>query len=128
MYLDSFTLDSGKVSALLKVDRGPSYKIDSIRVFGDAKISNLYLQRYLDIPNGSIYNKTKLQQVTSKIRQLPYVQEEQPSTLTRLGTGSVLKASKKFVDSGLIRMESERLLLTKEGKLLADGIASDIFV
>ncbi len=39
--LDSVVLrDSGAVSAVLKVDKGPLYKIDSIRVFGNAKISN----------------------------------------------------------------------------------------
>ena len=90
VYLDSFLLDAEKVSAKLKVDRGPAYKIDSIRVFGNAKISNNYLQRYLSIPNGSLYNREKLQQISKKLRELPYLEEEQPSNLTRLGTGSVL--------------------------------------
>ncbi len=44
--LDSITLrDSGEISAVLKVDKGPLYKIDSIRVYGTAKISNDFLQR-----------------------------------------------------------------------------------
>jgi len=36
-------------------------------------------------------------------------------------------ASRKFIDSGLMRSESNSLFLTKEGKLLADGIAADLF-
>ena len=49
--LDSVTLQGeGEVSAKLKIDKGPLYKIDSIRVFGPAKISNDFLQRYLNIP------------------------------------------------------------------------------
>src|SRR5687768_10979166 len=40
------------VSAMLLVDKGPLYKIDSIRLYGDAKISNNFLQRYFELPNG----------------------------------------------------------------------------
>ena len=89
--LDSVMLrDSGDVSAALKVDKGPLYKIDSIRVFGNAKISQEFLQRYLNIPNGSIYRKDRLQIITKKILELPYVQEQQPWSLTMLAEGSVI--------------------------------------
>lgn len=37
------------------------------------------------------------------------------------------KESKKYIDSGLIKLENNSLILTKEGKLLADGIAADLF-
>src|SRR5690242_17918207 len=67
VYLDSLQLDKDKVAALLKVNKGPRYRIDSIRVYGNAKISNNYLQRYLDIPNGSIYNRKKLAGINKKI-------------------------------------------------------------
>jgi oxygen-independent coproporphyrinogen-3 oxidase len=36
--------------------------------------------------------------------------------------------SKKFVDSGLMRNENDHLILTNEGKLLADGIAAALFI
>ena len=36
-------------------------------------------------------------------------------------------ASRKFIDSGLMRSESNSLILTKEGRLLADGMAADLF-
>jgi outer membrane protein assembly factor BamA len=89
--LDSIVLkDSGEVSAALKVDKGPLYKIDSIRVYGNAKISNEFLQRYLNIPNGSIYRKDRLQIISKKILELPYVQEQQPWSLTMLAEGSVV--------------------------------------
>jgi outer membrane protein assembly factor BamA len=89
--LDSVVLrDSGDVSAMLKVDKGPLYKIDSIRVFGNAKISQEFLQRYLNIPNGSIYRKDRLQIISKKILELPYVQEQQPWSLTMLAEGSVI--------------------------------------
>lgn len=89
--LDSVVLkDPGEVSAVLKVDKGPLYKIDSIRVFGSAKISNEFLQRYLNISNGSIYRKERLEIITKKLLELPYVQEQQPWSLTMLAEGAVI--------------------------------------
>ena len=89
--LDSITLHGGgEVSAILKIDKGPLYKIDSIRIFGTAKISNDFLQRYLNIPNGSIYRKDKLKAISRKLLELPYVREAQPWSLTMLGEGSVV--------------------------------------
>jgi outer membrane protein assembly factor BamA len=89
--LDSITLkDSLVISAVLKVDKGPLYKIDSIRIYGTARISNQFLQHYLNIPNGCLYRKDKLQAITKKLLELPYVQEQQPWNLTMLGEGSVV--------------------------------------
>jgi len=90
VFLDSLQLDEDSVSASLKIEKGPLYKIDSIRVFGNVKLSNIFLQHYLDIPNGTIYNNHKVISVSKKILELPYVQEDQPSNLSLLGTGSVL--------------------------------------
>ncbi len=128
VWLDSLQLEEDKVSALLKVNKGPLYKIDSIRLYGNAKISNSYLQRYLDIPNGSVYNKEKLIRINKKIRELTYVEEEKPADLTLLGTGSVLnmylkqrKSSQVNIIIGFLpnnnQLASKKLLITGEGNL-----------
>lgn len=127
--LDSLQLDSDKVSAILTVSKGPQYKIDSIRLVGNAKISNNFLQRYLDIPNGSIYNKEKLLRVNKKIRELIYVEEEKPFDLTMLATGSVLnmylkqkRSSQVNVLIGFLpnndQLSDKKLLLTGEANIL----------
>jgi hypothetical protein len=90
VYLDNLQLQDKTMEGTLKVNQGPLYHIDSIRVIGKAKIANHFLQRYLGIPNGSIYNREKLEQADKKIIDLPYVQSQQPSELLMLGTGSVL--------------------------------------
>ncbi len=90
IFLDSIRLDNDKMEALLRSRKGPLYHIDSIRVFGKAKISRKFLQHYLAIPNGSLYNKEKLEQVTKRLRELPYLQEVQPNDITMLGSGSML--------------------------------------
>ncbi len=97
IYLDSIKMNGAEVEAQLNVYRGPLYKIDSIRVYGDAKVSNLFLQRYLNISNGSIYSKKKLAAVSKKLAELAYVQEEKQSDVTLLATGSVLNLYLKTV-------------------------------
>jgi len=89
--LDSIMLQSsGEVSARLSIEKGPLYRIDSIRVHGTARISNEFLQHYLNIPNGSIYRRERLEAISRKMLELPYVQEQQSWNLTMLGTGSVV--------------------------------------
>lgn len=135
IYLDSLQLEAEKVYALLKVNKGPLYKIDSIRVYGNAKISSDYLQRYLDIPNGSVYKKEKLLGISKRLKELTYVEETQPSNLTMLGTGSVInlylkpkKSSQVNVLVGFLpnndQLSSKKLLLTGEANILLKNALS----
>ena len=99
---DSPVISDGQVSARLHLSRGPLYRIDSIRKNGNAKISSHFLQHYLGIPNGSLFNAEKIDDVGRKLATLPYLQEVQPADVQLLGTGSVLNLylkQKKSVDS-----------------------------
>jgi len=128
IYLDSLQLENDKVSALLKVEEGPIYKIDSIRVFGNTKISNAFIQRYLEISNGSLYNKQKLQRISKKLLELTYVEEEKPSDISMLISGSVLNLYLKTKRSSQFnflfgflpnndQLSNKKLLVTGEGNL-----------
>jgi outer membrane protein assembly factor BamA len=90
VYLDSIRLLDDKMLALLKVNKGPLYQIDSIRVLGKAKINNFFLQQYLGIGNGSVYNREKLDRVGKRLLELPYLEQLQNPDLTMLGSGAVL--------------------------------------
>jgi outer membrane protein assembly factor BamA len=71
VYLDSVIVTNEQINAALKVNTGILYHIDSIRIIGNAKIKNNFLQRYLNIANNSIYNTQTLQQVSQRILELP---------------------------------------------------------
>jgi outer membrane protein assembly factor BamA len=90
IWLDSMVFNNEKLEANLKIEKGPLYSVDSIRVYGDASISNRFLQRYLDLKNGEFYQKKKLQSITKKILELPYLQQQQAWDMTMLGTGAVV--------------------------------------
>ncbi len=85
--LDSVEINQGSIQALLNVEKGPLYKIDSIHIIGQAKISVDYMERYLGIPEGSIYRKDRLLLISRRIQELPFVQEERPWSVSMLGTG-----------------------------------------
>jgi len=141
LFLDSLQLQNdGAIAASLKVDAGPLYHIDSLRLYGSARISNYFLQRYLDMPNGSIYKKEKLQAISKKISELPYVQEQQPWDLTMLGTGSVVnlylkqkKSSEINILVGFLpandQLVNNKLLVTGEANInLRNALGSGEFI
>jgi outer membrane protein assembly factor BamA len=128
VYLDSLEINDEKISALLKLEKGHLYKIDSIKVNGDVKISNTFLQKYLDLPDGSPYNRDKLRKISKKLRDLPYVQEEKPSDLSLLSMGSILNLYLKPKRSSQInvllgflpnnnQLTSKKLLVTGEANI-----------
>jgi outer membrane protein assembly factor BamA len=88
--LDSVMINQGAINAVLSIEKGPLYKIDSIRIVGTAKISVQFMERYLGIPEGSIYRKDRLLMISRRILELPFVQEERPWSVNMLGTGSIL--------------------------------------
>lgn len=128
IYIDSLQIEGESVRGQLRLEKGPLYKIDSIRIFGNAKISNDYLQRYLDIRNGSSFSKEKLLRVSRRMRELSYVEEEYPSKLVWLGGGSILemylkpkKSSQVNVLVGFLpnndQLSSKKILITGEANL-----------
>ena len=125
--LDSVRFIKDSLLANLRVDKGPLYKIDSIRNLGTGSISETFLQQYLGIRNGSIYRKEKLLDIGNRIRELPYLVEKQPFNLTMLGTGSILnvylepkKSSEINVLVGFLPASDQ----TVNNKLLVTGEAT----
>lgn len=128
IFLDSISMIGDSVSANLIIEKGPLYKIDSIRVYGNARISNDFLQRYLEIPNGSIYSREKLMRISRKIQELSFVEEENPSNMSLLGTGSVLNLYLKQRRSSQVnaligflpnndQLSSKKILITGEANI-----------
>ena len=90
VYLDSISISDDRVSATLKADKSVLYHVDSIRVIGKVNLRKKFLEHYLGIPGGSIYNRNVLNLVDKRISELTYVSQVQPSDITMLGNGSVL--------------------------------------
>jgi outer membrane protein assembly factor BamA len=131
VFLDSIKLEGDKVFAQLVVDKSSFYKIDSIRSIGTAKISSGFLQKYLDIPNGTVYSKEKIVQAQKKIKELTYAEEEKPAAISFLPTGSSIDFFLKQKKSSQVNLligflprqdianpASTKLLITGEANVL----------
>ncbi|RYY54008.1 MAG: hypothetical protein EOO09_15910 [Chitinophagaceae bacterium] len=128
VWVDSFSITGESVNAKMRLDKGPSYKIDSIHIVGNAKISNEFLQRYLDIRNGTVFSREKLTRISKRMRELSYVEEEFPSKLIWLNSGSFLEMFLKQKKSSQVNvlvgflpntdaLASKKLLVTGEANL-----------
>ncbi len=87
---DSLQINNNQVSANLHIDKGILYKMDSIRIFGNANINKLYLYKYLNLPIGSVYNIQKLSTINQRLLELQFLQQSQPWQLAMLGKSYLL--------------------------------------
>jgi outer membrane protein assembly factor BamA len=95
--LDSVEIRGDQVSASILVNRNRYFKIDSIKVVGDAKVNRSFLYRYLGIRENMPYNEEVISRLSQKIRQLPFVTEKQPPVmrLTERSNRLILNLDKK---------------------------------
>ena len=79
VWLDSFELVNQKVKAQIYVNENEIILIDSVIVHGDTKTKSKFLQRYLSIQKGDLYNQQKLNNIEKKLLQLSYLVESKPA-------------------------------------------------
>jgi outer membrane protein assembly factor BamA len=124
---DSISLSEERIQAVLKIDKGPLYHIDSIRLYGPGKISRNFIHRYLNIERGSLYQKDKLGKINQRLLELPYLEQVQPWDVTMLNTGSIVnlylrqkKSNQINVLAGFLPSNQQvggKLLLTVDANL-----------
>lgn len=67
--------------AELKIQRGEYYTWTQIHVKGDSSISAKYISNLLDIREGNAFSELQVQKISSRIEQIPFVQEVKPAEL-----------------------------------------------
>jgi outer membrane protein assembly factor BamA len=76
--LDQIERNDKGLSANLMLDRGNLVYFDSLIIESDAEISRDFLQNYLGIRQGSLYNESQLRLVSKRLSELAFLQEESP--------------------------------------------------
>lgn len=128
VFLDSVMVTGSEIAARLRIEKGFPYHVDSIKMYGPAKISRNFIHRYLNIDRGSLYNKTRFEKIDQRILELPYLQQSQPWDITMLNTGSIVnlyleqkKSNQVNVLAGFLPSNQQlggKLLLTVDANLL----------
>lgn len=129
--LDSVKIDGTNIAAVLNVQKNKLYRIDSVIIKGNAKINMSYLQRYLNLKQGMLYNEQTLAAISTKIRQLPFLTEKQTQRvqLTQRENKLILFLDKKNASQfdGIIGIlpdaNTKKTVITGDVKLkLVNGI------
>lgn len=76
--LDTIILDRDKLSATLNLEKNQEFRIDSIIIKGTARIKSKYIQNYLGIKSKSVYNESRIQPISTRIKELAFVSETKP--------------------------------------------------
>jgi len=74
-------MDNG-ISAVLHVDKQDVFIIDSVVNRGDANISSMYLQQYLNIKQSDVYNESEIKKITQRCEEIPFVKVKKPFDLS----------------------------------------------
>lgn len=73
--LDSIELRDNRLSATLNLEKNQQFKIDSIIIKGTARIKPKYIQNYLGIKPKSLYNESRIQPISTRLREIAFVSE-----------------------------------------------------
>ncbi len=78
VWLDSVTIDNGKISAALMVEKAFVVTYDSVQVMGGSKTKPKFLMRYLQLYPGQPYNQEQIEATQRMLTALPYIRVTRP--------------------------------------------------
>ncbi|MEL6668948.1 MAG: BamA/TamA family outer membrane protein [Bacteroidota bacterium] len=64
----------GRLSADISLDTGPLITIGELRIPESARVKARFLERYLGLQEGTVYNERRIRRLPDLLRQLPYLQ------------------------------------------------------
>jgi len=77
--LDSVQITDYNLSANLSINKNQLYKIDSVAIKGNATVSDDYIKNYIRINDEDIYNEELIKKINTRIKEIPFVEEQNPS-------------------------------------------------
>ncbi len=80
--LDSLRIEVNQIGASLNLDLGPLIVFDSLDIKSDFAIKARFLGNYLGIVQGNPYDQKKIDYISQRLRNLPYLRVSEASTLT----------------------------------------------
>ena len=71
--LNNLKISNNIFNGKLKIEKGQQFKIDSINIIGDSKISSKYLQSFLGLKKGKLYNEEMISNIENKLNKLVFL-------------------------------------------------------
>lgn len=79
--LDSLLVINGALAASLNIKLNTLYIIDSLVVKGKSNTKRSYLEHYLGIRPGGLYDESRIARISSRLRELPFLTEMQTASV-----------------------------------------------
>ena len=79
--IDSVVVKAEEIYATLKVASGDLIVLDTLQAAGDVRVSRSFLESYLDLESGSLYNEEQVQAIESRLNNLPFLKSVRKPTL-----------------------------------------------
>lgn len=122
--LDSVEIQQNSISGLVHIQKNKLYKVDSVVIKGTATVSDQYIKNYIRLDDGDIYNESSIRAISTRIKEIPFVTEQQPPKVYFSEDGSkvVLVLKKKSASKfdgilGIVPDETGRVRLNGDVKL-----------
>jgi outer membrane protein assembly factor BamA len=75
---DSVSIRENTAEAVLWVEKSTIYKTDSIIIHGNTKTSPYFIQNYIGIKQGNIYNENSIKRIEARLKELPFIKIAKP--------------------------------------------------
>lgn len=113
-----------RLYAQLTIDPLQYTTFDTIIIHGDVNVSSTYLQHYLGIKIGSPYKENAVKQISTRIRELNFIEESAPYNVHFALDGTkvnlYLKARKSNQINGLLGVQQDVAALIPKYMITAD--------
>jgi len=81
----------GAIEAILQIEPGTPYHLDSIEMTGSLKLKPYFLYRYLDMEKGGLFRQNRIDAAGNRLNELGFAQLRSPVKLQMLASGAVLQ-------------------------------------
>lgn len=85
VWLDDFDFYEEKISSKIYSKAGKKIQIDTLRMVGSAKISQRYMNAYLDLKNGDLYTEDKVLAIDGRLQDLSFVSQPRKAEVVFVG-------------------------------------------
>ena len=79
--LQHLVFDKGHLSGELIAEKGQEIGFDTLIIKGNSKLSPVYLSSYLGLKKNVLYNENRVNKISTRLRELPFINEIKPSEL-----------------------------------------------
>lgn len=81
VYFDSIVMNDSIFDATLQIKKGSYYIIDSVIVKGEAKITNAYIKKVLQIDENRALNQKRINNISKEISNIRFISEIKPAEI-----------------------------------------------